>query len=434
LTQSEKILILNSAIKIENLYKQYRLGLIGTGTLSHDLNRWWHRIRGKDDPYLKIAEINDRTAKSNNGYVWALREININVGHGEVLGIIGKNGAGKSTLLKILSKVTAPTIGTIKYQGRIGSLLEVGTGFHPELTGRENIFLNGAVLGMKKKEIISKFDAIVDFSGCERYIDTPVKRYSSGMTVRLGFAVAAFLEPEILVVDEVLAVGDAEFQSKAVGKMKDVSRREGRTVLFVSHNMNVINSLCNRVVLLENGAVLDSGAPREMINRYISLATVNSEVNETASSDFPEGSSCRFISVRLIDGAGDTAGYIDREKEIGVEFSFEIKLRLKGVANINLYTGGGTHILFSSENEREEPYEPGIYSAVVRIPAGLLNAGLYSVSVYFTSLIPYKIHFERREILNFEVFEDINRRNINYVGQISGIIRPDLNWTVKKTK
>jgi len=244
------------AIKIENLSKQYRLGLVGTGTLSHDLKRKWALMRGKEDPYLKIGETNDRSVKGNSDYVWALKDINFEVKPGEVLGIIGKNGAGKSTLLKILSKVTGPTTGTIKYKGRIGSLLEVGTGFHQELTGRENIYLNGAILGMRKVEIDNKLDEIVDFSGVERYIDTPVKRYSSGMMVRLGFAVAAFLEPEILVVDEVLAVGDAEFQKKAIGKMQDVSKVEGRTILFVSHNMNSIRNICNRAILLSNGKII----------------------------------------------------------------------------------------------------------------------------------------------------------------------------------
>ncbi|WP_333808732.1 ABC transporter ATP-binding protein [Flavobacterium sp.] len=256
-------------LKAENISKQYRLGTVGTGTLSHDLNRWWHAIRGKEDPYLKVGETNDRSSKGNSDYVWALQDINFEVNRGEVLGIIGKNGAGKSTLLKILSKVTAPTTGVIKSRGRIASLLEVGTGFNPELTGRENIYLNGAILGMTKKEITSKLDEIVAFSGCERYIDTPTKRYSSGMTVRLAFAVAAFLEPEILVVDEVLAVGDAEFQKKAIGKMQDISKSEGRTVLFVSHNMAAVRSLCTRGMLIENGKTVFFGDIDETINLYL---------------------------------------------------------------------------------------------------------------------------------------------------------------------
>ena len=259
-----------TAIEFNNISKQYRLGLVSTRTLSHDLKRWYAmNIQGKDDPYLKIGEINDRAHRGESEYVWALKDINFKVEQGDVLGIIGKNGAGKSTLLKILSKVTTPSTGTIKARGRIASLLEVGTGFHPEMTGRENIYMNGAIMGMTKAEIYRKFDEIVDFSGVERYIDTPAKRYSSGMTVRLGFAIAAHLDPEILVVDEVLAVGDAEFQKKAIGKMQDVSKGEGRTVLFVSHNMTTLQNLCNNGVLLENGIVTFSGKISNVIDKYI---------------------------------------------------------------------------------------------------------------------------------------------------------------------
>lgn len=255
-------------LKVENISKQYRLGLIGTGTLSHDLNRWWHLARGKEDPYLQIGEVNDRE-KSGGEYVWALKNVNFEVRKGEVLGVIGKNGAGKSTLLKLLSQVTNPTKGSIKIKGRIASLLEVGTGFHPELTGRENIFLNGAILGMTKIEISSKLDEIIDFSGVDKYIDTPVKRYSSGMKVRLGFAVAAHLESEILVVDEVLAVGDAEFQKKCIGKMQNIAGN-GRTVLFVSHNMNSVSQLCTRGIVLKNGEVNYSGNIKNCVNHYLS--------------------------------------------------------------------------------------------------------------------------------------------------------------------
>lgn len=264
-------------LKAENISKQYRLGLVGTGSLRHDANRWWHGIRGKEDPYLKVGAVNDRSVKASEEYVWALRDVNFEVEEGEVLGIIGKNGAGKSTLLKILSRVTSPTTGEIKTRGRIASLLEVGTGFHPELTGRENIFLNGAILGMTKNEIRSKLDEIIDFSGCEMYIDTPVKRYSSGMRVRLAFAVAAHLDPDILVVDEVLAVGDAEFQKKAIGKMQDISRGEGRTVLFVSHNMAAVKSLCTRSLFLENGKVVFNGSVDNCINQYLNKSTVSTD-------------------------------------------------------------------------------------------------------------------------------------------------------------
>lgn len=262
----------DTVIKVENLSKQYRLGSVGTGSLVHDLNRTWHRILGKEDPYLMIGEENDRTQKGRSEYVWALNDINFDVKQGEVLGIIGRNGAGKSTLLKILSRTTTPTTGQIKIKGRVASLLEVGTGFHPELSGRDNIFLNGAILGMTKQEIKKKFDEIVDFSGVERYIDTPVKRYSSGMYVRLAFGVAAHLEPEILIVDEVLAVGDAEFQKKALGKMKQVSKGEGTTVLFVSHNILAIQNLCSKGLLLENGIVSEKGDVFQVLDKYVSLA------------------------------------------------------------------------------------------------------------------------------------------------------------------
>lgn len=261
---------MSTAIEFNNISKQYRLGLVSTRTLSHDLNRWWTvNVRHKEDPYLKIGSVNDRASAADSEYVWALKDIDFKVEQGDVVGIIGKNGAGKSTLLKLLSRVTAPTTGSICAKGRIGSLLEVGTGFHPEMTGRENIFMNGAIMGMTKNDISRKLDEIVAFSGCERYIDTPVKRYSSGMTVRLGFAVAAHLEPEILVVDEVLAVGDAEFQKKAIGKMQDVSQGEGRTVLFVSHNMDSIKQLCKHGVILENGRTVYQGTAVDCVNKYI---------------------------------------------------------------------------------------------------------------------------------------------------------------------
>lgn len=277
---------MSTAIEFNHVSKQYRLGLVSTKTLSHDLNRWWQmNILRKEDPYLKIGSVNDRSKAADSEYVWALRDIDFKVDQGDVVGIIGKNGAGKSTLLKILSRVTGPTTGTVRARGRIGSLLEVGTGFHPEMTGRENIYMNGAILGMSRQEITRKLDEIVDFSGCERYIDTPVKRYSSGMMVRLGFAVAAHLDPEILVVDEVLAVGDAEFQKKAIGKMQDVSRGEGRTVLFVSHNMSSIKTLCKTGVLLDKGQVVFCGDVKETVNCYLEGQLNGTIVDRVGSGD-----------------------------------------------------------------------------------------------------------------------------------------------------
>jgi len=309
-------------LKAENISKQYRLGQVGTGTLSHDFNRWWHQIRGKENPYLKIGDINDRSTKGTSDYVWALQDINFEVERGEVLGIIGKNGAGKSTLLKILSKVTAPTTGSIKSRGRIASLLEVGTGFNGEMTGRENIFLNGAILGMTKKEITSKLDEIIDFSGCERYIDTPVKRYSSGMTVRLAFAVAAFLEPEILVIDEVLAVGDAEFQKKAIGKMQDISRGEGRTVLFVSHNMAAVKSLCTRGLVLEHGKVVFEGEIIDSINTYLNSNKIKElNIDVLVSDEYRKINTSRkieILSVKFLNPLYDNCFVSNESIKVGM--------------------------------------------------------------------------------------------------------------------
>lgn len=291
-----------TAIEFENVGKQYRLGLVSTRTLSHDLQRWWTiNVRHKEDPYLRIGDTNDRTTKGNSDYVWALKDINFKVEQGDVVGIIGRNGAGKSTLLKLLSKVTGPTTGTIRARGRIGSLLEVGTGFHPEMTGRENIYMNGAILGMTKQEITRKLDEIVDFSGCERYLDTPVKRYSSGMMVRLGFAVAAHLDPEILVVDEVLAVGDAEFQKKAIGKMKDVSQGEGRTVLFVSHNMAAVRNLCKHGIVLRNGTIDFAGTTGNCIEHYLSGGPSNCSIFHATINDSATTKKAFIKSVILED-------------------------------------------------------------------------------------------------------------------------------------
>jgi lipopolysaccharide transport system ATP-binding protein len=307
-------------IKVDNLSKQYRLGKIGTGSFAHDVNRWWHRVRGKEDPYLKIGDANDRTKKGDSEYVWSLRDISFDIQKGAAVGVIGRNGAGKSTLLKILSRTTSPTTGSIKIKGRVASLLEVGTGFHPELTGRENIFLNGAILGMTKREIRNKFDEIVDFAGVERYIDTPVKRYSSGMYVRLAFGVAAHLEPEILIVDEVLAVGDAEFQRKALGKMKDVSEGEGRTVLFVSHNMAAIRSLCTQGIVLKNGQISHLGQIEDSLQHY-SLS--NSSIKGTNDFTPDESLPLEVMSLRVLNKDG-----LERDRIItGDRVLFELTYR-----------------------------------------------------------------------------------------------------------
>lgn len=329
---------MSTVIKVENLGKQYRLGTVGTGTLSQDLNRWWAKIRGKEDPTLMLGDTNDRTKKGMSDWVWALRDINFEVKQGEVLGIIGRNGAGKSTLLKILSRTTTPTMGEFKVKGRIASLLEVGTGFHPELTGRENIFLNGAILGMRKHEIERKFDEIVDFSGVERYIDTPVKRYSSGMYVRLAFAVAAHLEPEILIIDEVLAVGDMEFQKKCLGKMKDVSTNEGRTVLFVSHNMSAIQNLCSTAIYLKNGELQSYGDSERILNQYL-----------TANKSFAPDLEKIVAPVRIIRidymsiGQRNTNVFATQE-------AFQMRFSVQNTTNESF----AVDILFSIYNQKQE--------------------------------------------------------------------------------
>jgi lipopolysaccharide transport system ATP-binding protein len=314
---------LSSVIQVENLSKQYRLGTVGTGSFSHDFNRAWHRIRGKEDPYLKIGEVNDRTQRGKSDYVWALKDINFEVKQGEVMGIIGRNGAGKSTLLKILSRTTSPTSGSVKIRGRVASLLEVGTGFHPELSGRDNIFLNGAILGMSKQEIKSKFDEIVDFAGVERYIDTPVKRYSSGMYVRLAFGVAAHLEPEILIVDEVLAVGDAEFQKKAMGKMKDVSTKEGRTVLFVSHNMGAIRALCQTAVILKNGTCHYIGTVEDGVSNYLRISSENFQDSLLERTDREGNGKFKFIKIDIKNEKGERTNtlFCNEKTSIEIEFS-----------------------------------------------------------------------------------------------------------------
>ncbi|MNK92528.1 Teichoic acids export ATP-binding protein TagH [compost metagenome] len=367
-------------LKAENISKQYRLGQVGTGTLGHDLNRWWHKIRGKENPYLKIGDVNDRSTKGTSEYVWALQNINFEVRRGEVLGIIGKNGAGKSTLLKILSKVTAPTTGSIKSRGRIASLLEVGTGFNGEMTGRENIFLNGAILGMTKKEIASKIDEIIEFSGCERYIDTPVKRYSSGMTVRLAFAVAAFLEPEILVVDEVLAVGDADFQKKAIGKMKEISNKDGRTVLFVSHDMNAISTLTSQVIVLRNGSVYFEGNTDEGIKKYL-----NDGSGETTYIADPDDYIPKITKVELFTSLPGSIHEFG--KELKVEFTVNCPIDVENLALsfqiIDEFQNPIIHT-WQIDSEFNINRKKGIYTFSCVYEKLRLYMGVFSVRVYLS--------------------------------------------------
>lgn len=378
-----------TAIEFNHVGKQYRLGLVSTGTISHDLNRWWQTaILRREDPYLKIGSVNDRTQKADSDYVWALRDIDFRVEQGDVVGIIGKNGAGKSTLLKLLSKVTGPTIGTIRARGRIASLLEVGTGFHPEMTGRENIFMNGAILGMTKQEIAAKLDEIVDFSGCERYLDTPVKRYSSGMMVRLGFAVAAHLDPEILVVDEVLAVGDAEFQKKAIGKMQDVSRTDGRTVLFVSHNMGSIRSLCNRGVLLENGCVKADGDVNSICDMYLSDSVAN--LGATWYTEKDDSKDFQVLKVELQDGEGNVNSLFSCNEDWHIQITVHVNKRVPGMYGYLQFTkSDGIATWVSDSNDvtmnKLDMLPLGTSTIDIFVPKRTLGPGSYSIYLNFTS-------------------------------------------------
>ena len=375
-------------IRIENLSKLYRLGLVSTGTMAHDLNRFWAKVRGKDDPFLKIGETNDRSSKGGSDYVWALKDINLEVKRGDRIGIIGKNGAGKSTLLKILSEVTGPTSGRIKMKGRIGALLEVGTGFHPELTGRENIYMNGTILGMSHREVSKKLDEIVDFAGVERYIDTPVKRYSSGMMVRLGFAVAAHLEPDILIVDEVLAVGDAEFQKKAIGKMQEVSEDHGRTILFVSHNMQAIRSLCNKGVLITNGSISKTGGMNEVVDYYM-----DENVKGVTNSNFIEiNNSHRLIEVTKefeIISVERLSPYL-----IDVTTPLEFKLRIKSSSNkksaqvialIDNIENGGLRVGLTFSETLTIPKDSSMFEVKVLIKNHNSSRGKYIMDFWVVS-------------------------------------------------
>lgn len=412
------------AISVDNVSKMYRLGVIGTGTLSHDLNRWWHKVRGKEDPYMMLGAENVRDSAGSN-YVWALQDISFDVRGGEVLGIIGKNGAGKSTLLKLLSRVTAPTKGTIRARGRIASLLEVGTGFHPELTGRENIFLNGAILGMTKSEIRSKFDEIVDFSGVERYVDTPVKRYSSGMYVRLAFAVAAFLEPEILIVDEVLAVGDADFQKKCIGRMKDVSENLGRTVLFVSHNMSAVKQLCTRGIVLKNGKYAFEGNALEAVNYYQSSHNTNSSFEHKGSLDkAPGNDNIRILKFEVKPLKREVLS-VNSGLEFELQFyhgkqntNFDVTFDVKNMDEIVVFHNG---IIVSPENDSKQ----GIYTIRGKLDSGMLNAGSYKLMLIFAEnqrTVLYKVQ-------DFIQFEVLNETIGNNTGIIPGVFRPEMEYT-----
>ena len=422
------------AIKIENLSKQYRLGVVGTGTLSHDLKRWWTvNMRGKEDPYLKIGETNDRSTKANSEYVWALKDINLEIKQGDVVGIIGKNGAGKSTLLKILSKVTKPTTGTVQYKGRIASLLEVGTGFHMEMTGRENIYMNGSIMGMPRTEITRKLEEIIDFAGVERFIDTPVKRYSSGMMVRLGFAIAAHLEPDILVVDEVLAVGDAEFQKKAIGKMQDVSKGEGRTVLFVSHNMASIKALCSSGNVLSSGNLIYSGSVSDAINFYLENYSKVSQSLKLSASEVTTNENIQLLNFEISPSVGKVISV-----ESGINFflvfmnfvpniMLDVTFELSTINDVCVFHNG---IVLTPDFNSEK----GCYKIQFSLPAYLINAGKYKIKIIFGENQKHPL-FIIDQALSFEVENSYSDQGYNH-SILPGIIKPkiDYKWEFSKNE
>jgi lipopolysaccharide transport system ATP-binding protein len=408
----------NTAIKVENLSKIYRLGEIGTGSIGQDVDRWFKtKVLGKEDPFLKIGEANDRANKGNSDIVYSLRDINFEIEQGDAVGIIGRNGAGKSTLLKILSRVTTPTTGKINIKGRVASLLEVGTGFHPELTGRENIYLNGAILGMRKREIDRKLDEIIDFSGVERYIDTPVKRYSSGMYVRLAFAVAAHLESEILIVDEVLAVGDAEFQKKCLGKMGEVSKGEGRTVLFVSHNMQAVQTLCTQAIFMNNGTIRTrAGDVQEIVNIYNSINQERIKNSFHSSNGF----------IKTIEISNDK-----RNNFFDIEENANVEIELTGLSNkrnlmlsLDLCSTSGV-IVNSSRYYLQNFNSKDDVKLVAKIPACLLNNQEYLVSIFLIEedtiilqSLPEVLAFTMKEV-----------RKEGFLGNIKGLVRVELDWS-----
>lgn len=413
-----------TVIEVDGISKLYRLGEVGTGSLAHDVNRWWHRMRRREDPYSQVGQANDRTKKAVSDWVWALKDINFEVKQGEVIGFIGRNGAGKSTLLKILSRVTAPTTGEVRVKGRIASLLEVGTGFHPELSGRENIFLNGAILGMTRTEIRAKLDEIVDFSGCEAYLDTPVKRYSSGMQVRLAFAVAAHLDPEILIVDEVLAVGDAEFQKKCIGRMSTVAK-EGRTVLFVSHNMTAVRSLCDRVILLRNGQTIADAETEEVLHVYQHQDFKATLRRQWASPEAgkPLFGSGMYIKEAKIILEADSESAIRVNSTFSIAFCVHSKCR----ARVNLsphYQGTGGEVIFAAPSPVQEVHA-GDNWFICKMPGNLLNDGIYLVQlVLVEDSAAVQI---LNEALVFEV-HDLPRDSA-WHGKWPGVVRPNLDWS-----
>ncbi len=421
----------DTVIKVENISKFYQLGLINHGTLAKDLQGWWAKIRGKEDPNSRISMLSSAKNNSDNDFIYALKDVSFDVKQGEVLGIIGANGAGKSTLLKILSRVTSPTSGCIKIKGRIGSLLEVGTGFHPELTGRENIYLNGAILGMRKHEIDRKLDEIIDFSGVEKFIDTPVKRYSSGMYVRLAFAVAAHLDPEILVVDEVLAVGDADFQKKALGKMQDVSRGEGRTVLFVSHNMAAVKSLCKKGLILENGMIKETGDVDTIVGHYLKNdSDLNNHKLWSASSVKFDGFELLEIGIRKKDGQYEDVMSVNDDLELHIRYKLDRYFK-SIYPSFHFKNDQGNKIFVSYGAGRCFPYEheSGEYEQTVLIPKNFLNWGNFYIDLLISN--GQKTLKYEDDVISFSLSNGIGKLGI-WMGRLAGDITPSFDFVEKK--
>ena len=431
-----------TVISVQNVSKCYRLGLIGGGTLHDDFERWWAKARGRPDPLLKIGQ--EDQSNGQGEYIWALRDVSIEVKEGEVLGIIGRNGAGKSTLLKILSRVTAPTAGQVKIKGRVASLLEVGTGFHPELTGRENIYLNGAILGMTRQEIKRKYDEIVAFAEVEKYLDTPVKRYSSGMYVRLAFAVAAHLEPEILLVDEVLAVGDAQFQKKCLGKMGDVAQ-EGRTVLFVSHNMGAIQRLCKRCIVMGQGSVALDGEVSHAVGHYLESKNTNYQSSWLEVEQAPGNEVVRLRSIRFVGRDGTTCSQFDMRNPIILEINFQVLEAAQLAISVQFISGLDTYIMTSMNNYIEgpwgcqPPYSIGSYRSSCYIPGDLLNEGLLSINlwIYSPPLAPSQSpHVRLLEAVSITIIDSMDpggaRGTFPYEWGLGPAVRPRLRWTTEQ--
>lgn len=419
----------NNIIEVKNLGKKYVINHHRGGYIA--LRDILTNIIKNPFAFLKkkVKEIAGIDTKED---FWALKNVSFNIEPGEVVGIIGRNGAGKSTLLKILTGITPPTTGEIKMRGKVASLLEVGTGFHPELTGRENIFLNGAILGMTKKEIVKKFDEIIAFAGIEKFLDTPVKYYSSGMYVRLAFSVAAHMEPDILLVDEVLAVGDAEFQKKCLGKMEEVTKKSGRTILFVSHNMAAIQSLCKKCILLEKGEVKNIGNTEDIVNEYTSGSTADGTEKVWTETKRPGNNISELISVRLTDRSNKTIPYVYSNQEVGVEVTYKVKINgYSPLPSIHLFTNKGDYLFVSYSDYNEKLLnEIRTHKAIAWIPANIFNNGIYIVGVGLSTMIPMQTHFFERDVLTFQVIEDIASSKKNDFNQqtVPGVLRPILKW------